>query len=291
MSAGALLLDLCTAVHAGALMAWFGALSLRRVLGAGQGAGEMRFLQAAGAAALATGALWPWLQMAQLSDDPRAFGDVRQVALLLTQTSFGRTWLLREAGIALALLASFAPLLAIGRGVYFLVAAALASLALLGHAAGVTGGMGDIQRLALAAHLLAAGAWVGALPALWTLAHRLDAADLARVLRRFSVYGAMLVAVVVGAGAASAWWRLGTFGDLAATGYGRVLLVKVALVAVMGALALRNRNRLTPRLLDPAVPIRQAAGRDLRRTIGAELAVGITVVMAAVLLGAAEAPH
>jgi putative copper resistance protein D len=287
----ALLLNLCLALHAAALMAWFGALSLRRVLGAGQGAGEIRFLQLAGALALLSGVLWPCLQAGVLGDAPAAAWDPAQVAVILTQTSFGRIWLMREALIALAALATLLPLLGIGRGVYFLVAAALASLALLGHAAGATGADGLAQRLTYAVHLLAAGAWVGALPALFVLAGRLDARDLVRVLRRFSRYGLFLVAFVLASGAAGAWYRTGSWAALSTGDYAQILVIKIALVAGMGLCALANRNRYTPRLAQ-ADPFVQAGGRaGLRRSIGCELLLGLAAITAAAWLGAAEAPR
>jgi putative copper resistance protein D len=286
-----LLLNLCTALHAAALMGWFGALSLRRVLGAGQGGGEMRFLQIAGSLALVSGALWPWLQAGVLGDTPDAAWDPAQVAVLLTQTTFGRTWLLREACIVLAALVTFAPLLAIGRGVYFLVVAALASLALLGHAAGASGAFGTAQRFSLALHLLAAGAWVGALPVLWVLAGRLAARDLVRVLRRFSRYGLFLVLIVLASGAVSAWSRTGSWPALLGSDYGQILIAKVALVGGMGLAALANRNIYTPRLAQADTFV-QAGGRaGLRRSIGLELVLGLAVIAAAVWLGAAEAPR
>jgi putative copper resistance protein D len=286
-----LLLNLCMALHAGALMGWFGALSLRRVLGAGQGGGEMRFLQISASVALASGALWPWLQSGVLGETPDAAWDPAQVAVVLTQTGFGRTWLMREAGIALATLVSFAPLLAIGRGAYFLVAAALASVALLGHTAGVSGAAGMAPRLALAAHLLAAGAWVGALPALWVLAGRLAARDLVKVLRLFSRYGLVLVAIVLASGALSAWYRIGSWPALFGSNYGQILIAKVALVSAMGLAALANRNRYTPRLAQADAFV-QAGGRaGLRRSIALELLLGLAVIAAAVWLAAAEAPR
>jgi putative copper resistance protein D len=285
------LLNLCTALHVAALMAWFGALSLRRLLGAGQGGGEMRFLRASGAVALATGALWPWLQTAVVSDSASAGWDPAQVAVVLTQTHFGTTWLLREACIALVVAISLAPLLAIGRTAYVLVIGALASLALLGHAAGESGAGGTLDRLALAAHLLAGGAWVGALPALWVLAGRLASADLARVLARFSRYGMGLVAVVLASGLLSAWRRTGTWDDLTGSAYGQILIVKVALVAAMGAAALRNRNRYTPQLARGDTAVQADARAGLRRTIGVELGLGLLVIALAIWLGAAEAPR
>jgi len=285
------MLNLCMAIHAAALMAWFGALSLRRVLGAGQGAGEMRFLQLAGAVALLTGALWPWLQAGVLGDDSGAAWNPDQVAVVLTQTTFGRTWLLREACIVLAALASVAPLMSIGRGVYFLVVASLGSLAFIGHAASGTGGEGSAVRLALALHLLAAGAWVGALPALWVLAGRLAAGELVKVLRLFSRYGVFLVTVVVATGAINAWSRTGTWAALVGTDYGQLLLAKVFLVGLMGLAAVANRNLYTPRLAKKDSFI-QAGGREgLRKSLAIELALGLGVIFLAVMVGAAEAPR
>ncbi len=286
-----LLLNLCMAIHAAALMSWFGALSLRRVLGAGQGAGEMRFLQLAGAVALLTGALWPWLQAGVLGDDPGSAWNPEQVAVVLTQTTFGRTWLLREACIVLAALASVAPLMSIGRGVYFLVVASLGSLAFIGHAASGTGLLGSAVRLALALHLLAAGAWVGALPALWVLARRLAAGDLVKVLRLFSRYAVFLVAVVVATGAINAWSRTGSWAALVGTEYGQLLLAKVFMVGLMGVAAVANRNVYTPRLAKSDSFIQAGALEGLRRSLAIELVLGVGVIFMAVHVGGTEAPR
>jgi len=286
-----MLLNLCTAMHAAALMAWFGALSLRRVLGAGQGGGEIRFLQVCGALALLTGALWPWLKAGELANVPDAAWDPEQVAMVLVHTTFGRTWLLREACIVLAALATVAPLLSIGRGVYFMVVAALGSLALVGHAASGSGLTASFLRLALALHLLAAGAWVGALPVLQVLAGRLAAADLARVLQLFSRYGAFLVAVVVATGTLTAWSRTGSLLALVDTDYGKILLGKVFMVGLMGLAAIANRNVYTPRLCMDDTFIQARARAGLRRSVAIELALGVAVLFAAVWLGAAEAPR
>ncbi|SPE23227.1 putative Inner membrane protein YebZ [Burkholderiales bacterium] len=287
----ALPLDLCAAIHVGALMAWFGALSLRRILLVPLGKAELRGLRLAAATALASGLLWPWLQTGVVLDDARAALDPQQVAQVMTQTAFGRTWLARQAFVLLALLTATMPLLAIGRAVYFLVAAALASVALLGHAAAGAGTYGTLQRLALALHLLAAGAWLGALPVLWVLTGRLAAAELALALRRFSSYGIALVTIVVVTGALSAWFRTGGVTALVTSGYGKILLGKVGLVALMGAAALLNRNRYTPALERPDLRVQSAGRRGLRRSIAAESALGVLVVAVAVLLGAAEPPR
>ena len=300
-------LDLCAAVHAGALMFWFGALSLRRVLALEPHPVEATALRLAGALALASGVLWPFLQTGVALDDPGAALDPVQVAVVLRQTSFGRIWLQREALVAMAVgLASFS-VLESGRLVFLMVACALGSIALLGHAAGVGGSAGWGQRLVLAAHLLAAGAWLGALPLLWLSARKLPRAVLANALRRFSGYGVKLVAVVLVTGALSAWWRMGALQVMFTSGYGRILLGKVGLVLLMGIAALLNRNRFNPALdpdgtgevrsMQPRAPqfvpeaVRERARRGLIGSIGAEMTLGVFVVLLAFILGSAEAPR
>ena len=135
------------------------------------------------------------------------------------------------------------------------------------------------------------GAWVGALPLLWDLAGRSAAPDLARTLRRFSVYGMGLVGLVVLSGAISAWIRTGGLEPLVATFYGWLLLGKVALVGLMGAVALLNRNRYTPRLDHGDWATREAARTGLRVSVALEMALGLGVVLVAALLGGAEAPR
>ena len=286
-----LLLSLCLAVHTAALMAWFGAYSLHRALGVALSPPVRRGLTRAGHLALVSGLLYPFLQTACVHEDPAAGLDPAQVLELLTQTSFGLSWLVRLGFVALAVLASRVPLLVAGRAVYFLLAAALASLALCGHAAAGQGVEGTAARLLLGLHLLAAGAWVGALPLLWDLAGRSAAPDLARTLRRFSVYGMGLVGLVVLSGVISAWIRIGGLELLVATSYGWLLLGKVALVGLMGAAALLNRNRYTPRLDHGDWAMREAARSGLRASVAAEMALGLLVVLIAALLGNAEAPR
>jgi putative copper resistance protein D len=295
------LLAFCGAIQAVALMAWFGALSLERVIAAAcvltsAPRTELlpRLLRQAGPIAILAGALWPWLQVGVVLDDPRALLDADQISQVLTQTSFGRIALAREALVIAAVLAAglpagFAP--SSNRATYVLLAAALGSVALIGHAAGISGALGAIERTTLALHLLAAGAWLGALPLLWMLADRQGSAELAQTLERFSRFGAVLVALVLASGTLSAWYRLGAAQALFTSGYGRILLGKIALVGGMGAIALFNRNRLTPALKRPDLQDQLAARRALRWSIAVETAVGALVVAVAFVLGSAEAPQ
>lgn len=285
-------LTLCLALHAGALMAWTGGLFLRYLPGLAIFQPSAVAMRQAGRLALATALAWPLLQAAVVYDDPGAMVDGGRLLELFGQTHFGHVWLARLVMLALAVALSRAstPLAAIAERA--LTIAALASLALVGHAAAVDGAAGWLQRGVLALHLLAAAAWVGALPVLWHTARELPPAQLADGLRRFSAVGIGLVALVLASGATSAWWRTGSLGALVDGDYGRLLATKVGLVALMGVVALRNRNHYTPALAATATPrATEGLRAGLRRSLAAESALGGAVVLLAAFLAAAEAAH
>ena len=123
-------------------------------------------------------------------------------------------------------------------------------------------------------HLLAAGAWLGALPGLVFLlggAQPLEAT--AQMVRRFSTLGVLSVSALVLSGLGNSWYLVGTVPALVGTDYGQVLLMKLALFAAMVALAAVNRLSLTARLKvqDPSNP---EALRSLRRNASLEIAAG-----------------
>lgn len=82
----------------------------------------------------------------------------------------------------------------------------------------------------------------------------------------------------------NSWNLLGGPGDLVATGYGRLLLIKIGLFLAMVAIAAVNRLRLTPRLPAPA----PAALRALRRNSLAETTLGLSVLLVVGALGTME---
>jgi putative copper resistance protein D len=76
---------------------------------------------------------------------------------------------------------------------------------------------------------------------------------------------------------------VGSFEAFAATPYGRLLAVKIALFLAMVGLALGNRFRLMPRLRGPqdaAVPL-----RTLARSVLAEQAIGLAILAVVSVLG------
>ena len=95
-------------------------------------------------------------------------------------------------------------------------------------------------------HLLAGAVWFGGLLGLGltlgTLRERPPEA--AAVLSRFSAIAASVLVVLTATGAIAAWRIVGSWSALVHTGYGRLLLVKLAVAAVAVAIAGFNRWRL-----------------------------------------------
>jgi uncharacterized membrane protein len=167
-------------------------------------------------------------------------------------------------------------------------AAALAALVASGHAHSA-----HPQGVAIVAdvvHLLAAAIWLGGAATIvlaWGPALR-DSATRRRVARivlpRFGRVALPAFGVVVAAGVVNAIVELGRISDLWETGYGVVLLVKIALVAGVAALAWLHAYRLRPRL---------AGGLDHRwhwRSLRGEPLLAVGVVGAAALLVAFPLP-
>jgi putative copper resistance protein D len=206
--------------------------------------------------------------------------DGETLGTVLSQTLFGRVWVVRFA-LAAALAATLflsRRRAALDAASAFLAAGLLLSLAWAGHAAAERGTDRIVHLSADAVHLLAAGAWVGALlPLAHALARAPALESAARTARRFSIMGIACVGALVLTGTASAWYTVGSVPALFGTSYGQLLLAKLALFAAMVALAAANRLRWTPRL-------RALGGgsglalRRLRRNAIAETSLGLAVL-------------
>lgn len=224
------------------------------------------------------------------------------VGMLLDQQGLGTAWKVRVAALAVAALAA---LFAAGRGVGLGAATlasgvALATLAWTGHGAMDEGAAGWAHLAADILHLLAAGAWTGALLGLILLvarpASRVDAAHLTlthRALHGFGAIGTIVVAALVVTGLVNAWLLVGP-GNVAALGatlYGRLLLAKLALFAAMLVLASLNRFRLTPRFeRSIASADNRGAMGALRRSLAVEASCIVAILALVAWLGTLEPP-
>jgi copper transport protein len=158
------------------------------------------------------------------------------------------------------------------------------NFALSGHAA--TAGPAWITMPALTLHALGAAYWVGAFAPLLIALRRLPRPEAYALLAAFSSRAIVAVAGLLLAGVVLAALQVRTPSALIATDYGRLLLLKVALVALLLGLGAINRLVLTPRLAG-----RAEAAPQLRRTIGADLALAAGVVALTAGLGAVPPPR
>ncbi|MFD0039630.1 copper resistance CopC/CopD family protein [Streptomyces anulatus] len=137
--------------------------------------------------------------------------------------------------------------LAVGGGV---VAAGIAATwAMSEHAS--TGIQASIAMPVDVAHLLAVAAWLGGLASLLVALYRTPDIGSASV-RRFSAVAFGSVVVLAATGIYQSWRQVGSWSALTGTRYGQLLILKVALIAVLLAVAWFSR-RWTGRLTDTAV--------------------------------------
>ena len=174
-----------------------------------------------------------------------------------------------------------------------LAAVLLVSLAGVGHSQVEEGMAGTVHVVSDAAHLLAAGAWLGGLVPLVLILSSYDreippATDhLDQVLMRFSGMGYVAVAVLIGSGLVNSWYLVGNITALPTTQYGQLLLAKLALFAGMLLLAVINRFWLVPSMSKARA---QGAGSSfrtdrLRTHVLGEQFLGLVILMIVSVLG------
>ncbi|MHB1207906.1 MAG: copper resistance D family protein [Rhodospirillaceae bacterium] len=161
-------------------------------------------------------------------------------------------------------------------------ALAVGSFLMTGHAA--TAAPVWLMSTMVAAHLACAAFWIGALYPL-SRAIRLPAADAGGLMTQFSRLAVWSVALLAASGAVISWVQLGHVSAIFTTPYGGRLAVKLALFAVLIALAAYNKLALTPRLTAGAPAPR------LRGIIGFEYVLYIFILGAAASLSVTEPPR
>jgi copper resistance protein D len=239
--------------------------------------------------------IWLLFQAASMSELP--LGEAMTWSLLRTvlqETQFGQVWEIRVVlGLILAACLAYHRF-ALANWLALVVGLCLAAaIAWTGHAGSTPGELGILHVITDALHLLAAAAWVGALVPLAllfaTLRHHQDHAgpSLARIAAmRFSILGIFSVATLVATGIVNAWILVGSFHALVVTGYGRLLVLKLFVLAIMLVLAAVNRFWLTPRLvLSSANELPLQTLRQLTRNSVIEIALGFAIFAIVGVLG------
>jgi copper transport protein len=150
------------------------------------------------------------------------------------------------------------------------------ALASSGHAA--TADPQWLMRPAVFIHATSVAFWVGALAPLAVLCTRHDPVA-SSALKRFSTLIPYVLAVLLAAGIVLAVVQVGHVTALVSTAYGRVLLAKLALVALLLILAAFNRWRLTK----PALAGDAQAERRFVRSVAGEIVL-VTAILCCVAL-------
>jgi copper transport protein len=237
-----------------------------------------------------------------------AGGSLAEVAQrLLADTRWGALWISRET--ILGALVVTTTLLArsdanrdrmprradapLGLLTVALVGALVAVQALAGHAAGLRRDMG-LAVAADAVHLLAASVWVGGVAALLIGLVGTGSHDWRPILARFGRLAVICVGLVVATGLYSAGREVASASALGQSLYGRTLIAKSALVALVLLVGGLNAVMVRPKLMRPlGQALRRPEGwiplspSRLRSLVAAEAAIGVAVLLAAGLLGAA----
>jgi copper resistance protein D len=265
------------AIHFFSLMVVFGAASLRALLRAHKLAGPPDRIMniifpAAAALAFLTAIVWFFLVAGQMLGEWRGMLDPANLRLVATATAFGRIAVWRVVGLALLLCLSPARM-GITAG---LAALLLGSLGLTSHAAAAAGDLPILRAGNDAAHLLAAGFWIGGLVVLAALVRQYyqQPQNLVAPFRLFSRWGTVAVAVLIFSGIANAASILPARSLSTANSYVDVLAVKIALALGMVVLAVVNRLELVPALGAGAAN----TTRQLSFSVYAEILLGALVL-------------
>ena len=299
MGLGDLLLVLLRTLHLLAMMSLFGTLlcgwlvlpaSRPEAGNAFMAAGRSLRVLARTSAVVALAMLVAWVvaQNAAIAGAATPSAVLRAQSRVLAQTQFGHLAMLRMGllvvAVAFVCLRWPRPRLAL--------AAAAAALALQGgmsHAGAAGGASGVTLLMTEAAHLLAAGAWIGGLLPLLLCVLILPPNGGRATARAFSPLGLSALLLITGTAVIQAGAWVNDFPGLLGTPYGWLTLVKLGLLALLIGLAATNRFLLTERLV----------GAFARRTrmlllasIGIEASLGaLTVLVAASLASTTPATH
>jgi len=231
----------------------------------------MQFTRAIAVAALFVTIVRVMVLSGMLGDDIAAMWDWSIISMVL-QGSEGNAAGVRLIG--LIAIAAFSFGTSLTQAVAGLGALAIAvSFGLTGHSGSV--GPGAIPRVLVAIHVLAVTYWIGALAPLYSIAAADDRARAAAILTRFGNIAAVVVGTLIVAGAVTLWILLGSLEAILTSDYGRLFILKLALVGALLILAALNKFRLTPAIAAGDVN----AALALRRSIAGEMLLASAILI------------
>ncbi len=235
--------------------------------------------------------------MASAMSGESDFAELRpHIEMMVFETDVGLAWVVRIVALVVGGLAVMLNQRAPGFSLLiasFAGAIALASLAWSGHGAMDEGSQRYWHFITDILHLLAAGAWLGALIAFALLAriNSLQSEErirlLVRAVKRFEWVGAEIVVVITVTGIVNYLFIVGPeLDEVFLSTYGILLFIKVGLFAGMLVLAALNRFQLGP-LLERSLRDRQyrVAANALRRSVVVEWVAAVLIVGLVAWLG------
>lgn len=229
-----------------------------------------------------------WAALRANADDPAAMS----LHVMVLGSGWGHAWLLEVGALTVAIVGlSVARRSAGARSGW-----AIAALGAIGLAcAAALSGHAAVPQTTLplatdVVHVLAAGCWMGALLVLLVAglpparAATAPARAMAALVNAFSSTALASAAVVVLSGVVAAWHNVGSVSALGGSSYGRVLLIKLAVLAVAALIGLYNWRRARPALA--------ASGDDaaIRRAMRAELTAAAVILLVTAVLVAIPTP-
>jgi copper transport protein len=214
--------------------------------------------------------------------------DAEHLRTMTMSTSWGAAWRIQLLAAVSAFVGFVAAQrrLAVGWWLAGLAAVGLAfASALGGHAESAE----QLRTLAIgddALHILGAAGWLGSL--LWVVVAAVgpgrSASRVASLVHAFSPAALAFAAIVAITGVVSAWLRLGALSALWGSGYGQVLLVKLALIVLLTFVGFHNWRRVRPTLGTNEASVR------LERSAKLELGVGLLIILVTAVLVATPTP-
>ncbi len=277
MAASAAALAAARGLHDCGVLVTFGAMVARMAGIGGATNAWRRILWGSVLLTWVSAPVWLVLQAGEMSGATTLGAAAAAAPLALFGTGFGHALLVRLLLVTLvAVLGGYARSRLVTMAGFLAAGLACVAQIWMGHAAAPDGAW---QAPAAALHMLAVGAWIGALlPLVVGLGQ-----DPVRSVRRFSAIGLVAVCTLAATALIQAMALVGGLPGLLGSAYGRTVLIKTALFAVLLGFAALNRFILSPAL---AGPLAHTALIRLRRSIYIETGLGAAAIFAAAWLAA-----
>lgn len=247
----------------------------------------------AAVALLVTAALRLYAQSLAMHGPGEAL-NVDFMASMVIKTLWGWGWLIQVAGALIAVIGFAMARRGRALGWTFAGFAGIAlaiAPALSGHAAAAP----DLTALAIAAdafHVIGAAGWLGSLlfvlavgiPVAMRLANDRRGNAVARLVNAFSPTALLFAGLAALTGIFAAWLHIGFSSALWTSDYGRILLIKLAILSVALGTGAYNWLRVKPALGD------EIGAQRMQRSATVELVVGVLVVIVTAVLVATPPP-